>query len=227
MRSDRDGTHRGTARSAFIISALLCVASPALSSEAESPTNEAPDRGSLGRTTIRVYGAVVPVAPEETLLHAGWGTGLAISYGVARAIQISLGLGYYRFQLVGLASGLDAVATGRSIWDEVRQTTMSVDIQSPTRLWLRPWFGAGFGVYEMTETRRESYYSGYYRYVESGTRLGVNWGAGVSARLDHRLGIDLGGRYHHSFGRAFMTNDQFMNAARLLSVQAGLSYVIH
>jgi len=216
----------GSARSAFVISALLCVSNPAVSSELESPTDEVTARGALGHTTIRAYGAVVPVAPEATLLHAGWGSGLSISYGVARAVQISLGLAYHRFQVVE-QGGIDSDGNERSTWDEVRQTTMSVDIQPPSRSRLRPWFGAGLGIYETTETRKEPLYYGYYRYVESGTRLGINWGAGVSARLDQRLGIDLGGRYHHSFGRAFMTNDQYMDRGRLLSIQGGLSYVVH
>jgi len=164
-------------------------------------------------------------------MHAGWGTGFAISYGVARAIQISLGLAYYRFQVVGQLGGLDSDAPGSSVWDEVRQTSVSVDLQSPSQSWLRAWLSAGLGVYEMTETRKwtETYYlrQYHYRYVESGTRLGASWGVGLSARLDKRLGIDLGGRYHHSFGSAFMTNNLEMDGARLLSVQAGLSYVIH
>ena len=195
-----------------------------MSSELESLAGTSRPSGQLGHTIIRLYGAVIPGVQDYDLEHAGWGSGFAVSYGVARAVQLSLGLAYYRFQVVEQTASVDA--TGSSRWDEVRQATMSVDLQSPTRSWLRPWLGAGFGVYETTRTRKESYYSGYYRYVESGTRLGANWGVGVSARLDQRLAIDLGGRYHHSFGRAFLTNDQYMDGARLVTAQAGLSYVI-
>lgn len=196
-----------------------------MSSELESSPGESPNRGAFGHTTIRAYGAAVPRTWGPDLEHGGWGTGLALSYGVARAAQVSLELAYYRFKIMETV-GLDVDGYTSSSRQEVRQTTMSLELKSPNS-WIRPSFGVGFGVYEMTETRNESSYFSHYRFVQSGTRLGVNWGVGVSAQLDQRIALDLTGRYHHSFGRVFLTNDQYMDGARLLSVQTGLSYVIH
>jgi len=84
----------------------------------------------------------------------------------------------------------------------------------------------------MTEIREGIDYSYYpaqhhYRYVTSGTKLGFNWGVGVLARLDRRLAIEVGGRYHHSFGHTFLPYDKYMDGARILCVQAGFSYVVH
>jgi opacity protein-like surface antigen len=214
----------GSARSALVISALLCVSSPVLSSEVESPTSEPGPSGLLGHTIIRAYGAVVPRKWGPDLERAGWGTGFAISYGVARAVQIAFELAYHRFEMPE-GYGLDVDGYSSATWDAVRQTTMSVELQSP-RSWIRPSVGVGFGVYEMTETRNESYSSAHYRRVESGTRLGVHWGLGLSARLNQRLAIDLGGRHHHSFGRPFLASTEYLSDARILSIQAGLSYVV-
>jgi len=186
------------------------------------------DPGLLGHTIIRTYGAVVPGVQDYNIDGVGWGTGFAVSYGVARTVRLSLEVAYYRFQR-GEWAGIPEEVT-KANWNAVREVTMAVGLQSPTRSWLRPWIDAGFGVYEATETRDAItyYYPGEYHYrsVTSGTKLGMNWGVGVSARLDRRLAVDLGGRYHHSFGRAFLTNDQYMDGARLLTAQAGLSYVV-
>ncbi len=200
-----------------------------MSSELESPTDESRQRGLLGHTTIRVDGAIVLAALDQTLMHAGWGTGVTVSYGVARAAQVSLGLAYYQFRAIQFAY-LDCDCSVSPSRNEIRQTTMSVELQPPTMGRVRPWFGAGFGVYERTETRDETTYSypGQYTYrsVTSGTKLGMNWGVGISARLGQRLAIDFAGRYHHSFGRPFLTSDPYMDGARLLTAQAGLSYVV-
>lgn len=219
----------GSARSAFVISALLCVSSPALSSELESSAGEPRSSGLLGHTIIRAYGAFVPRVQDYDLERAGRGTGFGVSYGFARAVQLSLEVAYYRIPVAGGNGIPEHVPT--SSWNAVRQTSMSVGFQSPTRSWLRPWLDAGFGVYETTETREGVDYSYYpaeyrYRYVTSGTKLGINWGVGVSARIDRRLAIDVGGRYHHSFGRAFLPDSKYMDGARLHTVQAGLSYVV-
>jgi opacity protein-like surface antigen len=199
-----------------------------MSSEPESTSGESRPNGVLGHTIIRLYGAIIPEVQDYTLDGAGWGAGFAVSYGVARAVQISLEVAYHRFPIFE-GTGIPESRTTSS-WNAVRHSSMSVVLQSPTRSRLRPWLGAGFGVYEMTETREgiDYYYPGEYRYksVTSGTKLGANWGVGVSVRLDQRLAIDVGGRYQHSFGLAFLTADQYMDGARLLSVQAGLSYVV-
>lgn len=200
-----------------------------MSSELESPTDESRPSGLLGHTSIHLYGAVIPRVQDYDLERTGRGTGFGVSYGVARAVQLSLEVAYYRMSVAG-GTGIPEETT-TSNWNAVRQTSISVGLQSPTRSRLRPWLGAGFGVYEMTETREGIDYSPYpaqyhYRYVNSGTKLGFNWGAGVSARLDRRLAIDVGGRYHHSFGRAFLPEDKYMDGARLLCVQAGLAYVV-
>jgi len=194
-----------------------------VSSELESPTEAERSSGLLGHTIIRTYGAIVPAVPDQTLEHAGWGTGLAVSYGVARAIQLSLGLAYYQYEFTD-APDVDCDCSFLSR-NAVRQTTISVDLQSPGRSWLQPWLSAGFGVYEMTETREAHSYP--YRSVVSGTMLGANWGMGVLARLDQRLAIDLGGRYHTTFGQPFLEPTGFWPQLDLFTVQAGLSYVIH
>jgi opacity protein-like surface antigen len=198
-----------------------------MSSELESLAGEPRPDGLLGHTIIRVYGAVVPGVQDYDVEHAGWGTGFAISYGVARAVQVSLELAYYRFETVPAASIPES--STNSDRNAIRQATMSVGLQSPARSWLRPWFGLGFGAYEVTETQEGyAYYPTYpYRYVTSGTQLGINWGLGVSARLDQQLAIDVGGRYHHGFGRPFLETPNYWRDVRLFSVQAGLSYMIH
>lgn len=221
-----EGSTARSARSVFVISALLCISSPAMSTELERPSEERSPRGLLGHTTIRTYGAIVPAVPEQSLDHVGWGTGFTVSYGVTRAIQLSLGLAYYQFQVV-VTPDIDCDCS-TSIRDAVRQTTISVDVQSPTRSWLRPWLGVGFGVYDVAQTldiRGDG--SRLDRVPESGTRLGVHWGAGLSTRLDKHLAIDLGGRYHHGFGEPFLATPGYWRDVRLFSVQAGLSYVMH
>jgi len=201
-----------------------------MSSEVESPTDESRPSGLLGHTIIRAFGAIIPAVQDQSLMHAGWGTGLTVSYGVARAAQVSLGLAYHQFQVTEF-TGLDCDCSVSPRRNEIRQTTMSVELQPPTRRWIRPRFGVGFGVYELTETQvvYTFYSTGYnrQRYVSSGTQLGINWGVGLSARVNQRLAVEFGGRYHLSFGQAFLTEDQYLTAARLLSVETGLSYVIH
>jgi len=207
----------------FMVSALLCVSSPAMS-ELEGPAEESSSSGLHGHTIIRTYGAIVPAVLNQALEHAGWGTGLAVSYGVGRAIQLSLGLAYYQFQYV-VKPDVDCDCLV-SIQDAVRQTTISVDAHPPTRSWLRPWLGVGLGIYETTKTPRWSH-SWICRYADSGTRLGVNWGLGVSARLDQRLAIDLGGRYHTTYGRPFLETTGYWAGLDMFTAQAGLSYVVH
>jgi opacity protein-like surface antigen len=80
----------------------------------------------------------------------------------------------------------------------------------------------------MTETQEGyAYYPTYpYRYVTSGTQLGINWGLGASARLTQQLAIDVGGRYHHGFGHPFLETPNSWRDVRLFSIQAGLLYVV-
>ncbi len=211
-----------SARSALLVSALLCISGPAVSAELESPLEEASSGWVRGHTTIRTYGAIVPAVPGQSLEHSGWGTGLTVSYGVARAIQLSLGIAYYQFQSVVPGENCDCLL---SIRDAARQTTISVDVLPPTRFWLRPRLDVGFGVYETTKTTNQSY-SWIYQYVGSGTQLGVNWGLGVSVRLDQRLAIDLGGRYHGAFGRPFLGAAGYAPDLDMFTLGAGLSYVV-
>lgn len=214
----------GSAKSAFVTFTLLCVSGSAVSAELERPPEESSSRGLHGHTIIRTYGAIVPAAaPEQTLEHAGWGTGLSVSYGVTRAVQLSLGLAYYQFEAV-VHPDIDCDCSISSR-NAVRQTTMSVDVQSPVRSWLRPWLGVGFGFYEVTQTW--NVHNDYSQYVDTGTRLGLSWGLGVTALLDQRLAIDVGGRYHHGLGRPFLESPGYSQELRLFSIQTGLSYVLH
>ena len=207
----------------FLVSALLCVSSPAMPAELESPPGEPRPTGVLGHTIIRTYAAIVPAAPDQTLEHAGWGTGLTVSFGLARMVQMSLGLAYYQFQSVVEPNvDCDCVILIRNA---VRQTTLSVDVLPPTRSWLRPWVGVGFGLYEEVKNPKQSY-SWTYQYMESGTSLGVNWGIGTSARLNERLAIDLGGRYHGTVGHPFLSSTNYRAELDLFTVQAGLSYLV-
>src|SRR5947207_8344429 len=97
-RPPRGGIEVRSARSAFVISALLCLSNPAISAALDGSSDESRPSGVLGHTIIRVYGAVIPEVQDYDLDHPGWGTGLAVSYGVARAVSLSLELAYYRFQ---------------------------------------------------------------------------------------------------------------------------------
>jgi hypothetical protein len=205
----------GSARSAFVISALLCVSNPAFSAELESPTEDSRPSGLLGHTIIRGYAAVVPVNWGNDLTDSpGWGGGFSVSYGIARAVQVSLGFAYHRFNI-----------RGPQTWDVLRHVSTSMELYSPARDVVRPWMGIGIGYYEVEQysfanaaldlTERRDRNS----YVDLKS-LGANVGAGVAVRMSERVGLEFGCRYHTTF------DHPFVDALELLSVQAGLSYVV-
>ena len=145
----------------------------------------------------------------------GWGTGFGLSYGVARAAQISIGFAYHR---VNPISSED--------WDALRQVTTSIELVSPSKDFVRPWLGVGLGYYDSElysppifaldaseRGRRDEFIT------HQGT-LGFNWGAGFAFRLSQSVGLDAGGRYNISF------DNPARHKVDLLSVQAGLSYVV-
>jgi hypothetical protein len=184
-------------------------------SELESSLDEVPNQGALGHTTIRAYGAVVPVGwGSDSGDHPGWGTGFAVSYGIARAVQMSLGFAYHRINIVSAQD-----------WDALRQVTTSIELISPARDLVRPWLGVGLGYYdaELYSTATTAAVDATERgdrssFVTQQGSFGINWGAGVALRISERVGVEAGGRYNMS------VDDPPRGKVELLSVQAGLSY---
>ena len=146
----------------------------------------------------------------------GWGTGFGLSYGVARAAQISIGFAYHR---VNPISSED--------WDALRQVTTSIELVSPRQDFVRPWLGVGLGYYDSeqysiatsaldaTERGRRD------QFVTHQSSLGFNWGGGFLLRLSRSVGMEAGARYNMSI------DDPANHKVELLSVQTGLSYVMH
>lgn len=207
----------GSARSAFLVSALLCVSNPAFSAELESPTEDSRPSGLLGHSIIHAYGAVIPEAwGSDFGGHPGWGTGFSLSYGIARAVQISIGFAYHRMNIISAEN-----------WDALRQVTTSIELVSPARDFVRPWLGVGLGYYEEElysrafATFMDTERGGRSSFVTNQGSLGINWGAGVALHISDIIGVEAGGRYHRSL------DSPTYGDVELLSVEAGLSYVIH
>ena len=188
-----------------------------MSSELASLTGEPRPSGLLGQTTLRLYGAVVPITWGSNLGgHPGWGTGFGLSYGIARATQISIGFAYHRVNIISAEN-----------WDAWRQITTSLELISPAADLVRPWLGVGLGYYDKelyspatmdvdaTERGRRA------QFVTHQGSFGLNWGAGVALRFSRILWFEAGGRYNMSLDNPLDGN------VELLSVQAGLSYMVH
>jgi hypothetical protein len=207
----------GSARSVFIISAfavsaLFCASTSAVSAEAENLADEPRPSGVLGHTIIRIYGALVPEGwGSDFGDNPAWGTGLGLSFGIARAVQISIGFAYHRINIISAED-----------WDALRQVTTSVELISPAQDLVRPWLGVGLGYYDSElYSRAFTTEKGDRRaFVTNQGSFGINWGAGIALRISERVGVEAGGRYHMS------VDDPPRGDVDLLSVQAGLSYVV-
>ena len=188
-----------------------------MSSELVSLADESRPSGVLGHTSIRLYGALVPITWGTNFGgHPGWGTGFGLSYGIARATQISIGFAYHRVNIISAED-----------WDAWRQVTTSLELISPTQDLVRPWLGVGLGYYDKeeysiatvdvdaTERGRRD------QFVTHQGSFGLNWGAGLALRLSRSVGVEADARYNMSI------DDPANHKVELLSVQAGLSYVIH
>ena len=211
------GIEVGSARSAFVISALLCLSNPAISAELDGSSDESPNRGALGHTTIRAYGAVVPKGwGSDYGRRPGWGTGFGLSYGISRAAQISIGFAYHRVNIIGSED-----------WDALRQVTTSIELVSPSQDFVRPWLGVGLGYYDSEQqystatTALDALERGRRdQFVTHQGSLGFNWGGGFALRLSRSVGVEAGARYNRSI------DDPANHKVDLLSVQAGLSYAV-
>jgi len=125
---------------------------------------------------------------------------------------ISIGFAYHRVNIISAEN-----------WDALRQVTTSLELISPSQDIVRPWLGVGLGYYDQenystpaVSTERANRGA----FVTHQGSFGVNWGAGMALRLSRSLAFEAGGRYNMSLDNPPSSDVQ------LLSVQAGLSYVV-